>query len=171
MTSDEGADLNRASLDTMNSELDRQQSGYSGRSNAMNSRAALLVASASIATGLQVADVDPWAILAALAAATGAILGLIGLWPRSGPELDIADLENATCAMTDDETLRYAIYARLYILRADEAMLVKRAQTVKIGFGFLAAAAALAALHVLFSAFASQIQIWLPFVHLVPLTH
>jgi len=152
MTDEEPVENSRGKLDFFVAELDRQEQDFSARSTSMNARASLLVAASSIAAGLQATSLDAWAVLAGLVAGTSAVLGVVALWPRSGHLIDIEAIEHDTIAMSDYEALRYIAYGRLRIMRADESSLRRRASLVKIGFAFLAAAAVLTGLHLLFAA-------------------
>lgn len=74
----------------LGAELDWQRTSYIARVSAANSREALLIGTASIAAGFQVAvATSPWQVASAVATIAAAFLGAAAMWPRGGDELNI----------------------------------------------------------------------------------
>jgi len=81
-------------IDLLLADSDRQLSANAATASAMGTRAAILIASASIATGLQLSRPTDagWYLLALVGASLAALAGVVVVLPRRGREVDLADL-------------------------------------------------------------------------------
>lgn len=114
----------------------------------MATRAALLIASAGIANGVQVSQ-DPADLLLLVALGTGALAalcGLVALLPRRGNDVRIAEAEITLWNASTSTAIRSLTYWKLDTLREQERALVKRSRLLFAGFGLLAVSIVVAAL-------------------------
>lgn len=112
-------------------------------------RAAILIGSASIAAGLQLAQGSPagWYLVALIASGLAAVLGVVVILPRAGWEVDLEDLEIKSWQESDTEASRRMLWSRLATLRRDKRSLSWRAVLLSIGFGALTIALICSGLH------------------------
>ena len=129
----------RRLIELLLKDSERQLSANAATSSALGTRAAILIASASIATGLQVvrnAEAG-WYLLALTATALAALAGVVVVLPRRGREVDPRDVENSAWNDTDTEVTRRLLYSRLAILDRDKSASRWRALVLVIGFAAL----------------------------------
>jgi hypothetical protein len=149
LTSDErNVGARRHLIEMLLSDSERQLVANSTTSSALGTRAAILVASASIATGLQLAKSDDagWYLLALIATGLAALSGITVLLPRRSREVVLVDLEELSWNETDSVASRRLLYSRLDILRRDKTALRWRAIVLLVGFAILFAGIACACL-------------------------
>jgi hypothetical protein len=132
-------------------EIDRQLESVGARSRGMATRASILIASASIMTGLQIPEEDrPWQFAASLiAGAIAAIAGVLALLPRGGPEVSIELAEQTFWNLSRTQAQRNLTYWKLDTLKDQEKALKWRARLIVAGFAALAVALIFAALALL----------------------
>lgn len=122
-------------LAALGAEVDRQRQGFTSRQSALNSRAALLIGSATIASGVQVsAGLESWRLLAVAATLMAALLGVIALWPRGGDEVDVAFFRNTMYTRLARETDLRLLNAKVLAHGKDEKSLRTRQAVLRIGF-------------------------------------
>jgi hypothetical protein len=114
----------------------------------MGTRAAILIASASIVTGLQLTRPSEagWYLLALISAGVAALGGVIVVLPRRGREVDLAGIENHAWNETDTVASRRLLYSRLEILARDKRSLFWRAIVLVVAFVILIVALSCACL-------------------------
>lgn len=140
LTADErNVGARRHLIELLLDDSERQLVANSATSSALGTRASILVASASIATGLQLARTDDagWYLVALIAAALAALSGISVLLPRRGREVVLDDLEGLAWNETDSIASRRLLYSRLDILKKDKTALRWRAIVLQVGFGIL----------------------------------
>lgn len=141
----------RGLIDLLSAELDTQRAGYASRAGSMNTRLSVLVAAASLVSGLQIAAHSPhfWYIMGACLAATAALTGVIALWPRTGGENGIEQLRNELWNMTPDMAAYVLLERKLEVLKIDESNLHWRRYFAVAGFASLALSIVAVALQVI----------------------
>lgn len=117
----------------------------------MNTRLSVLIAAASLVSGIQIAAHQPhqWFLAADVAAAVAAICGIIALWPRRGDENGIEALRDELWEYPDDFALYILLHRQLEILKLDEATLTRRSRWAAGGFSLLTLSIVAVALQVL----------------------
>jgi hypothetical protein len=135
-------------LASLSAELDRQRQSFTSRQSAMYSRAAILVGSASIASGIQSAGhSDPWAALGVFASLLAALLGVVALWVRTGPEPDMGKFRDKLYELAPGAMELTLFDAKLDAHGLDEASLTRRRRLVNLGFTALSLAILFVGLH------------------------
>jgi hypothetical protein len=121
-------------------EVDAQRASYAARSASMNTRLSVLVAAASLATGLQVDLQTPhfWYLLGSCLAAGAAIAGVVALWPRYGGENGVEELQRELWNYPPDMARYVLLHRQLDVLKEDEGRLSVRAWCARIGYSLLA---------------------------------
>jgi hypothetical protein len=117
----------------------RQLAANAGTASALGTRAAILIASASIVTGLQLTRPTDagWYLLALISAGVAALMGVIVVLPRRGREIDLTDLESAAWNETDTVAARRLLHSRIDVLARDKRALSWRAVVLVLAFGVL----------------------------------
>jgi hypothetical protein len=123
---------------TLNAELDRQRSSHQNRSAAANSRAALLIGSAAIASGVQASTgFNGWQILAIASSLVAAVLGTLSMWPRIDTDVTVrpfvVELYKRSSHVLEFDLLK----AKLHAHEKDEAALLLKARLLRPGFASL----------------------------------
>lgn len=138
-------------LDALDKEVEAQRISNDSRSASMTTRSSILVAAAGVVGGLQIAASHSrtWFELAAASAALAAIVGVVGMWPRTGPENDVGDLEAELWPMSKNMSAYTLMHRKLEILKLDEAALRRRRYWVVAGFTLLALSISLVSLQLL----------------------
>lgn len=150
---DEQIEERKVLIRALSEEVDRQRASLSGRVGALMSRAAILVGSAGIFTALQSSDAwSLWFATSVASSGLAAILGVLVLFPRSGPELDIERAEKEFWNRSDTEAIRDLSASKLAFLRVDENALKRKGRLLRVGFVALGLSICLGAMHVLLSA-------------------
>jgi hypothetical protein len=141
----------RGLIDLLSAEVDEQRRSYASRAVSMNTRLSILIAAASLASGLQIAAHAPhfWYNVGACLAALAAIAGVVGLWPRTGGENGVEDIQGELWNLTPDRAAYQFMHRKLEILREDESTLHWRRYFAVIGFGLLALSIVAVALQVI----------------------
>lgn len=134
-------------FERLDQEVDHQRADAARRSDALATRASVLVASASLLTTLQAGAGDFGFSLTILLTVLAAAAGVGVLFMRSGEQLDIALTEQNLWSKAEGEARRELLYQKLYILRADEKLLRRRASILNTGFALLTASLVAAAFH------------------------
>lgn len=139
----------RGLIDNLSAEVDRQRASHAGRTNAMTTRLSILVAAASVTGGLQLGVDKPtaWYVVGVFLAGAAALLGAAGLWPVSGTENGIEELQNELWNKSPDEAAYILMHRKLEILRDEEKVLTIRAWLSRFGFGALAMSIIAIAIH------------------------
>lgn len=139
----------RELVDELSREVDRQRASHAGRANAMTTRLSILVAGASVTGGLQLAVDSPtcWYVLGVFLAGAAALFGAAGLWPVSGTENGVEDLQNELWNAPPEEAAYVLLHRKLEILRDEEKTLTARAWLSRLGFGALALSIVAIAIH------------------------
>lgn len=148
-SSREGREVSRRRtlVEALDREVDLRRTFVAARSEALTTKASILVASASLVTALQDADVHSTWIGAAIAAsALAAVLGIVVLIPRIGEEISIADTEENLWNERGVEAIRGLMIAKRAILEKDQRALWWRAAVIAAGFAALALSLVIAAL-------------------------
>lgn len=120
-------------------DAERQLAANAGTASALGTRAAILIASASIVTGLQLtrpADAG-WYLLALISAGLAALLGVVVVLPRRGREIVLSNLETSAWNETDTVAARRLLYSRIDVLRRDKQDLSWRAVVLVVAFAVL----------------------------------
>lgn len=141
----------RGLIDLLSAEVDKQRESYASRSGSMNTRLSVLIAAASLVSGLQISTHQPhfWYIVGVCLAAAAALSGVIALWPRSGGENGVADLQNELWNLKPDMAAYVLMHRKLEVLRADEKTLHWRKTFATAGFLLLALSIVAVALQVI----------------------
>lgn len=115
----------------------------------MTTRLSILVAAASVAGGLQLgaAHPTPWYVVGVFLAGAAALLGAAGLWPVSGTENGIKELQDELWNTSSGEGAYIFMHRKLEILRDEEKVLTVRAWLSRFGFGALALSIIAIAIH------------------------
>jgi hypothetical protein len=135
-------------IEILLSDSERQLAANAGTASALGTRAAILIASASIVTGLQLARPSDaaWYLLALIAAGVAALGGVIVVLPRRGHEADLREIETLAWNETDTIASRRLLHTRLAILNRDKGSLFWRAIVLVAAFVILIVALACACL-------------------------
>lgn len=135
-------------LSLLLADSERQLVALAGTFSAISTRAAILIASASIVTGIQVLPVDDaaWYLLALIAAAFSALTGVVVIVPRIGKQVAIRRLEAEGWNDGDAEASRRVLYSRLAVIESDNVAVWWRGIVVTAGFISLFAAVLFACL-------------------------
>jgi len=133
----------------LSAEVDRQRAAYTSRASAMTTRLSILVAAASVAAGLQLGAAHPtvWYVIGVFLAGAAALLGAAGLWPVSGTENGVQELQDELWGMAPEEAAYVFMHRKLEILRDEETVLTVRAWLSRFGFGALALSIIAIAIH------------------------
>ena len=136
-------------IQSLSAEVDRQRDSVSGRANSMTTRLSILVAAASVTGGLQLGIDTPtiWYVVGVFLAGAAALLGAAGLWPVSGTENGIEELQNELWNMAPAEAAYVLMHRKLEILRDEEKVLTVRAWLSRLGFSALALSIIAIAIH------------------------
>lgn len=138
---------NRVLIDALDAEVDRRRGFVAQRTDALTTKASILIASASLVTALQSAKTDSgWIGFAIGLSALAAVLGIAALMPRVGNELDLIATERNLWGDADVRAIRNLTSAKREVLQQDEHALFWRAIVVTSGFACLAAALVIAGL-------------------------
>jgi hypothetical protein len=127
-------------VDALAAELDVQRQSFIARSSSMNTRLSILVAAASLTSGLQVASHQSraWLIVAVCLSAAGAVCGVFALLPRTGGENGIEALQAELWNETPARAAYLLLHRKLEILKDDEKSLHRKRWLAIAGFAFLA---------------------------------
>jgi hypothetical protein len=128
-------------------EVEYQRSDVSSRASGIATRASILVAAASISTGLQAGQQGLWFTIAIGLSALAAIGGVIVLLPRLGGQIPVEETEADLWDGDAASNRRNFMYQKLYIIRRDEQSLKWRRVVLLAGYGALAAALVFAVIH------------------------
>ena len=132
----------------LSADVDRQLVSVTDRSTAQGTRAAILVASASIATALPAGNVpDPLYVLALSCAAASALCGVVVILPRVGYEVPVRDVEKDAWNLSATMALRRLMYEKLVVLEHDESALKWRRRVLLGGFSLLVLTLCFSAIH------------------------
>jgi hypothetical protein len=106
----------------------------------MGTRAALLIASASIAASINAPArlTFSWYALALSSSVLAALLGIVVFLPRRSKELDLQGIEAEAWNLLDAEVLRSVLYSRIAVLVRDRKAIRRRARLLAVGFSALA---------------------------------
>lgn len=139
----------RSIIDLLGAELTHQRQGYASRASSMNSRLGILVAAASLVTGLQSSTTSPglFVVIGACLSALAALTGVFGFWPRSGDENGIESLQAELWNLSPDHAAYLLLHRQLEVLKDDEQFLRRKAWVVRVGFALLALSIVAAATH------------------------
>ncbi|MEB0203711.1 hypothetical protein QN354_18450 [Cryobacterium sp. 5I3] len=141
--------LHGEQLVMLGAEIDRQRVSFNGRQAASNSRAALLVGSATIASGVQLASGNSVGqVLAVVASLVAAALGVASLWPRGGHDVSVGSYIDTLYRLGPRRTELDILNAKTAVHEKDESELLKRQNLLRFGFTFLVLAIAFTALQV-----------------------
>lgn len=139
--------LHGEQLAMLGAELDRQRASFNGRQAASNSRAALLIGSATIASGVQLGTGDSaWQVLAVAASLAVAALGVMSLWPRGGHDVSVNSYIDTLYLLGPRRTELDLLNAKTLVHEKDETALLKRQNLLRVGFACLVVAIAFTAL-------------------------
>jgi hypothetical protein len=139
--------LHGEQLSLLSAELDRQRASFNGRQAASNSRAALLIGSATIASGVQLANGNSaWQVLAVAASLIAAALGVVSLWPRGGHDVSVGSYVDTLYRLGPRRTELDLLNAKTAVHEKDESALLKRQNLLRVGFACLVLAIAFTAL-------------------------
>jgi len=139
---------NRIFIAALSTEVDQQRASHLARNSSLTTRASILVASASILTGLQIRDdLSSWFYITVFMSAAAAALGVIVLLPRMGDEVSIASTETEYWGQPETVAIRNFMHHKLSILKKDEKSLRWRRLVLLLGFTLLALAILTAALN------------------------
>lgn len=129
-------------LELLAADAERQIGANAGTHSELGTRASILIASASLAAGLQLAQGAQagWYLVALIASGLAAVLGVVVILPRSGWEVDLEDLETKSWHEAEVESTRRMLWTRIEVLRRDKRSLAWRAVVLTIGFSALAIA-------------------------------
>lgn len=128
-------------VELLSVELDRQRASYVQRKTAMNSRAAIMVGAASIATGLADTKELIWLQLGAyLFLSTAAVCGIYVLWPRTGDEPTVGSYRDSLYTYRKHQLQLELLDQKLDAHEKDEKSLVQAARWTAVGFSCLALA-------------------------------
>jgi hypothetical protein len=140
-------DRRRVLIEALAGEVDLRRTFVADRDTAMTTKASILVASASLMTALQSAEVHGgrigWAIALSAAAA---VFGVVALIPRIGREGGLVSIEKDLWNEGDMAAIRAMTSRKNEILEQDERALFWRAGGVLLGFASLAASLVIAAI-------------------------
>ena len=132
----------------LSSDVDRQLGSVSDRTTSQGTRAAILVASASISTALPAGNLpDPLYVAALACAAASALCGVIVILPRVGHEVPIHDVEVDAWNLSPTMALRRVMYEKVAVLTHDEKAMKWRRFVLLGGFALLALALCFSAIH------------------------
>lgn len=125
-------------LTIIGEELDRQRTSLTARRSALSSRAALLIGAASIASGFHVAgQTNAWQVLAVAASLVSAMLGVVALWPRQGPDVNVDSFIDGLYRLGPHSTQLELINTKAVVHKQDEEALKGSGRVLRIGFVFL----------------------------------
>ncbi|WP_448002561.1 hypothetical protein [Agromyces bauzanensis] len=145
LPSEEDLAAKSAQIITIGAELDREIGSHVARASAMEQRATILVGAASVVGALQVTTAFSLTTVLNLSLSfLAAIAGVVVVFPRRGPGLDVRQVRDGLLDMTPNRGLYRLIGVKLGILDKDEAWLTARGWIVRAGFIFLAASIAVA---------------------------
>jgi hypothetical protein len=118
-----------------------QRTSFAARSSSMNTRLSVLVAAASLATGMQVDMAVPHLpyVVGACLAASAAMAGVVALWPLGGGENGVQSLQNEVWNESTDRAAYLLMHRQLEVLKEDESRLSFRAWCARVGYALLAA--------------------------------
>jgi hypothetical protein len=139
----------RGLIDELSAEVDRQRASYSERASAMTTRLSILVAAASLTASMQL-NVDVltgWYVVGVFMAGGAALVGAAGLWPVSGSENGVKDLQDELWNESPDRAAYILMHRKLDILRDDERVLAVRAWLSRVGFALLGLSVIAIAIH------------------------
>lgn len=144
-------------LRLIHQELNRQRESHARRSESINARAAIVIGSATIASGLQSVGVaNWWALIAIGATAVAAALGIVATFPRVGKDVDPLRLRNELYVLEPEAAELFLIDHKNLVHHQDENSLVRRGRFLRAGYVLLGVSVATSFLLVL------GIQIWVP---------
>lgn len=138
---------NQAQLTLLGAELDRQRGAYTSRATASNSRAAILIGTASIGAGFQLTSTtSTWQIASISMTVLAALCGVVAMWPRRGDELNIEPMVDAMYTFGPRQTEWNLLNHKLHVHKLDELALRRRRWWLSAGFTVLALSIALTGL-------------------------
>lgn len=127
-------------LELIHTEVEGQLESYARRFQAMQSRAGVLVAGASIGGSLASSTSLNWATIAAIAFAfAAAVLGAVALVPTRSTSMDLWIIRQRVYGMTKGEGLLWLIDHKINLLGANEARVTNGAMLLRFGFATFAA--------------------------------
>jgi len=129
-------DVHHPPLHIIHDELVRQRDSLARRADAMNGRATVLIGSAAIAGSLQASSLfgNGWLIIAVVATAAAAVFGILATAPRTGIDLDPAELRNKLYLMNEHDALMYLIDNKNHVHAQQENLLASRARWLRVGY-------------------------------------
>ena len=141
----------RGLIDLLSAEIDKQRDSFASRSGSMNTRLSVLIAAASLVSGMQISAHQPhfWYLVGTCFAASAALSGVIALWPRTGGENGVANLQDELWNLGPDMAAYVLMHRKLEVLRADEKTLHWRKIFATVGFLLLAFSIVAVALQVI----------------------
>ncbi len=131
----------------LSAEADREQTNHSGRRSSNNSRATTLVGAASIGASVSATSHGWLGLGAGLMFLATAVIGVVVLWPKRGPGLDIGPLFDNIWTTSAEKVELTLLQVKLKVLAADEESLLRAARLVRAGMVCILVAIALLAGH------------------------
>jgi hypothetical protein len=144
-------------LRLIHDELNRRRESLARRSESVNARAAVVIGSATIASGLQ-ATSDPnwWGLVAIGATALAAALAILATFPRFGNEIDVLKLRDEVYVLEPASAELFLIDHKNAVHSSDEDRLMAQGRLLRASYILLGLSVAASFL------LSSGIQIWIP---------
>ena len=121
-----------------------------GRLESQFTRAGLLVAASAIATGLATSGQQSgWTVVAMVLGSAAAVLGVIALWPRPKPTLNIGVIRGKLMTEFSADAVRRTADTKFTNVQPISRQIKRTAQFVRFGFLLLVAAIICSVLHAL----------------------
>lgn len=128
-------------LITLNREADFQRQAFSGRQAAHNSRAAILIGAASVASAVHLSQhTEATQVAAAIFAGVAALLGVLTLLPRIGKDISVAGPRDELYVTGVNTMNLNLLNAKLEVQAIDEKALKWRSRVQTAAFLLLALA-------------------------------
>lgn len=138
-----------AQLRLVDGEVSARVNDYQSRIQALDARAGVLVAAATVVVTLAVGSAsNGWVIAAAAAALVSAVLGAVALLPTKGRAVRPQALRDAVYGRKEGAALLWLIDHKIETLATNERRVSVKARLLQIGFGLFAASAVLLVLSV-----------------------